>query len=164
MPSQYPYQETVRNEYLGVSKVIRAMTRRDIEWLMEAQLAKWEEQEARKREQRQKEATRQQAEEDTRGAQENIERFRTILTGCLAVNVALDWEQLHDRRSVAPFQFTEPKPDRDQIRLQLLGAKPAESLVVPPVPEEPGFLELFLPFLRRRRHERESEAAEAFKR
>jgi hypothetical protein len=49
MPSQYPYHETIRNEYLGVSKVIRAMTLQELEWLVEAQLAKWREQEDRKR-------------------------------------------------------------------------------------------------------------------
>ncbi len=41
MPSQYPYRETVRNKYLGLSKVIRAMTAQELDWLVEAQLAKW---------------------------------------------------------------------------------------------------------------------------
>jgi restriction system protein len=175
MPSQYPYRQTIRNEYLGVSKVIRAMTSRELDWLVEAQLAKWREQEARKRQQRQKEADREaarqhaenlkwQAEEDTRAAQENLETFRTILSGSLGVNLALDWEQLLDRRCVPPFRFSQPKPDRDHIRLQLLGPRPAERLVASPIPENPGFLELFLPFLRRRRLEREAEAAETFER
>jgi hypothetical protein len=77
MPSLYPYRRTVRNEYLGVSKVIRAMTMHELDWLVEAQLEKWREQEDRKRQQRQKEADREaarehawnlksQAEEDTR--------------------------------------------------------------------------------------------------
>jgi hypothetical protein len=61
MPSQYPYRQTVRNEYLGVSKVIRAMTSRELDWLVEAQLVKWREQEARKRQQRQKEANHETA-------------------------------------------------------------------------------------------------------
>jgi restriction system protein len=171
MSSQYPYRETIRNEYLGVSKVIRAMTLRELDWLVEAQLAKWREQEVRKRQQRQKEADRQhaenlklQAEEDSRAAQENIERFRTILTRSLGVNLAIEWEQLLDRRTVPPFRFSQPKPDRDQIRLQLLGPKPAKRLVASPVPEKPSFLEFFFHFLRKRRLEREAEAAEAFER
>jgi restriction system protein len=175
MPSQYPYRQTVRNEYLGVSKAIRAMTIHELNWLVEAQLAKWGEQEARKRHQRQKEADREtarkhtenlkwQAEEDTRATQENLKTFRTILSDSLGVNLALDWEQFLDRRSVPSFRFSHPKPDRDQIRLQLLGPKPNERLVASPAPEKPGFLEFFLPFLRRRRLERVAKAAETFER
>src|SRR5262245_16957353 len=126
MPSQYPYRQTIRNEYLGVSKVIRAMTLHELAWLMEAQHAKWREQEARKQQQRQKEVFREaarqhaenlkgQAEEDTRSAHENLETYRTILRNSLGVNLAPDWEQLLDRRCVSPFRFSQPKPDRDQI-------------------------------------------------
>jgi hypothetical protein len=165
MPSQYPYRQTIHNEYLGVSKVVLAMTVCELEWLVEAQLSKSREQEARKRQQRQMQADREaarqhtdnlrsQAEEDTKAAQQNLEAFRTILTGSLGVNLALDWDKLLDRRSVPPFQFDEPKPNRDEIRLQILGPKPTEKLIVSPVPEGPGFLEMFLPFLRWRRLDR----------
>ena len=58
MPSRYPYQRTIRNEALGASKVIRAMTRNELDWLVEAQLDKWDEQEKRKKQQRQREAQR----------------------------------------------------------------------------------------------------------
>jgi restriction system protein len=173
MPSQYPYQKTVRNEYLGVSKVIRAMTLHELEWLAESQLAKWREQEARKRQQSRKEKEREasrrhaenlkcQAEEDTKAAHQNFETFRTILAGSLGVNLALDWEQLLDKRSVPPFQFGHAKPDRDQIRLQLLGPSPTERRVEWPAPEQPSIWEFFLPFLRSRRLEREAEDAEDF--
>jgi restriction system protein len=173
MPSQYPYRETIRNKYLGVSKVIHAMTRSELNWLIDAQLAKWQEQETRKREQRQKDAERlqawqqavnlkTQAEEDTKAAQDTRETFQSILTGSLGISMALDWEQLLDRRSFSAFRFSEPKPDRDQIRLQILGPKPTERAVAFPVPERAGFLEFFLPFLRRRRLQRIAEAAEKF--
>jgi restriction system protein len=175
MPSQYPYRQMVRNDYLGVSKVIRAMTLHELDWLVEAQRAKWREQEDRKRQQRQKEADREaarqhaenlkwQAQEDTRDAQENLKPFRTTLTSSLGVNLALDWEQLQDRRCTPPFRFSQPKPDRDQIRLRLLGPKPTVTLVASPVPEEPGSLEFFLLFLRKRRLQREAEAAQTFER
>ena len=48
MPSQYPYQQTLRNKYLGVSKVIHAMTLPELDWLVEAQYAKWRDQQTRK--------------------------------------------------------------------------------------------------------------------
>jgi len=175
MPSKYPYRRTLRNEYLGVSKVICAMTLHELDWLVEAQLAKWRDQEARKRQQQQKEADREaarqhaenlksQAEEDTRRAQENLKAFRTILIKGLGVSLALDWEQMLDRRCVPPFQYSQPKPNRDEIRLQILGPRPTERHVAPPDPEKPGFLEFFVPFLRRRRLEREAQVADAFER
>jgi restriction system protein len=110
MPSQYPFRRTIRNDYLGVSKVIRAMTRNELEWLVEAQLAKWRDQEDRKRQQLQKQAERQsaqrqaanlkwQAEEETKATQQKIESFRRILAGSLHTNLSLDWEQLLDRRA-----------------------------------------------------------------
>ena len=109
MSSQYPYRKTLHNEYLGVSKVIRAMTSHELDWLVEAQTAKWRDQESRRRQQRKKEAERKtarkhsenlkgQAEEDTRAAQESFKTLRTILTSSLGVNLAIDWEQLLDRR------------------------------------------------------------------
>jgi restriction system protein len=174
MPSQYPYRRTIRNEYLGVSKVIRAMTANELHWLVEAQLTKWSEQETRKRQQQQKEAERQaarqhaenlkwQAEEDTKTAQQNLQAFQTILSGSLHNNLALDWELLLARQSFRPFQFTHPKPNKDEIRLQLLGPEPRQLVVAAPVPEIPGFWEFLLPFLRRRRLERQSQLAEAYK-
>ena len=60
MPSIYPYRKTIRNEYLGLSKVIRAMNALELQWLVEAQIEKWDDQEARKRQQKQKEAEREE--------------------------------------------------------------------------------------------------------
>src|SRR5262245_34789590 len=127
MPSQYPYRQTIRNEYLGVSKVIRAMTRNELEWLIQAQLIKWQEQEAKQRQQRQKEATRLaarqhaenlkwQADEDTKAAQQQLETFRTILISSLRIDLTINWAEWVDRRTYPPFLFTLPKPDRDAIR------------------------------------------------
>jgi restriction system protein len=175
MPSQYPYRQTIHNEYLGVSKVIRAMTSDELDWLVEAQIEKWRDQETRKRRQRRTEAERKaasqqaenlkgQAEEDTRAAQENLETFRVILTGNLGINLALDWEQLLDRRCAQPFQFSQPIPNKDQIRLQLLGPKPTETFVASLTLERPSFLEFFLPFLRRGRLERGAQNYETVER
>jgi restriction system protein len=161
MPSQYPYRTTIRNEYLGVSKVVRAMTATELEWLMEAQLAKWDEQESRKRQQQIKEAERSAAkraledlkawaERETIATSQKIESFRTILTGSLHLNLAINWEQLLDTRPFRPFQFHHPKPNKDQIRVSLLGPEPVEPIVPQPLTEKPSFFELFLPFLRRK--------------
>jgi hypothetical protein len=70
MPSQYPYRQTIHNEYLGVSKVIRAMTSDELDWLVEAQIEKWCDQETRKRRQRRTEAERKAASQQA----ENLKR------------------------------------------------------------------------------------------
>src|SRR5581483_5704994 len=140
MPTQYPYRRTVRNEYLGVSKIIRATSARELEWLEGLQLTKWREQETRKRQRQLKEMEREaarqhaenlkcQAEEETETAQKNLETFRNILAESLQLNLALDWDQLRDRRSFRPFHFNHPKPFKDAIRLQLLGPEPKEEMI-----------------------------------
>lgn len=175
MPSQYPYRAVVRNEYLGASKIIRAMSQNELQWLAEAQLSKWAEQENRKRQQTEKnserEAARQhveslkgRAEEDTATACQNIDAFRKVLAGSLNDDFAIDWDQLLDRRAFDAFHFNHPKPDKDEIRLRLLGPEPTELLVSSPIPEPPRFWEVILPFLRRQRLERNARAAEAFER
>jgi restriction system protein len=158
-----------------VNKVIRAMTSNELDWLAQAQLSKWAEQEARKKQQQQKELERTtalkmienrkwQAEEDTKAARLNLERFRNILTGSLHIKVGVDWEQLLDHRTFPPYHFSHPKPDREAIRLRLLGPAPRERVVLPPDLEKPSFLEFLFRFLRRQRLERQAKAAEAFAR
>ena len=165
MPSQYLYRETIRNEYLGVSKTIRAMTRNEFEWLARAQLAKWDEQETRRRQAQQKnaerevarhdvESTKSQAAEDTAAAKERIEAFGNILVGGLGYEPQLDWNGLLDRRPFYPFVFDRPTPDRDAIRLQILGPEPTLREVPHPALEKPCAVEFILPFLRRWREER----------
>ena len=166
MPSQYPYRLTIRNEYLGVSKAT-AMTRNELDWLVEAQHAKWAEQEARLRQAHQKEsdrhAARQHAEnlkwqaDEDQAARQRLDSFRNILAVSLPVNLAVNWDFLLDRREFAPFQFHLPKPDRDAVRLDLLGPSPAEEDVARPIPENGGWWEFIIPFLRARRLKRQEE-------
>jgi restriction system protein len=175
LPSQYPYRETVRNEYLGVTKIIRAMTADELRWLADTQIAKWDEQEIRKRQLKQKEADREvsrqhtedlklQAEEDSKAAKQRLDAFGTVLNASLADNLAIDWDQLLDRRSCRPFKFSHQKPDRESIRISLLGPEPTERGVPEPVFESIGLLEFVLPFLRTRRLERDGEMLAHFQR
>jgi restriction system protein len=175
MASRYPYQQTVRNEYLGVSKVIRAMTLYELQWLAEAQLAKWSEQESRKRQQVQNEADRRtakeivenlksQADEDTKQAQKQLDDLRSLLSASLTARSVLDWDSLMDCRGFPPFQFQLRPPNRGEIRTQLLGEEPRDIVGRPPVPETPGLLEFVVPFLRARRLNRDARAQDSYKR
>lgn len=168
MPSQYLYRTTVRNEYLGVSKVIRAMTRQELDWLVDAQLAKWGAQERRRRETKAKERDRTEArheaaalqagaEADTAEAQTRIAEFRGLLVASLGMSLTVDWQTMLDSTALPPFTFKHPKPDINAIRRKLLGPEPVEASVTRATPPEPSFLETFLPFLRRKRLAREEE-------
>jgi restriction system protein len=175
MPSRYPHQATIRNEYLCVSKVIRAMTREELDWLVDAQLAKWREQARRKRQQKAKEAERLAAKEEaenlqaeaqarSRTAQQRLEAYHGILAANLRKNLAVDWDSLLDRRGYPAFEYFDEKPDRDEIRRNLLGPEPKERFVSLPKTEEPSAFEFLLPFLRGRRLQREAEAREDYER
>jgi len=175
MPSRYVYQRILYNEYLRVSKVIRAMSPDELDLLTQMQIARWRELEQRKRQQKQKEAEREaarrqvenlkrQAVDDTRLAQERLNSFRKILLSSLGTNLAVDWEELLDQRQMPPFQFDLPKPNREQIRLELLGPPPVEREVQPPPLEQPSIWEFFLPFLRHRRLQRQAEAQAHYER
>jgi restriction system protein len=174
MLSQYPYRTTTRNDYLGVSKVIRAMSSNELQWLVEVQQAKWAEQETRRKQQQRKEFERGQArqhvenlklqtEEDTRAAQEQIALFRNVLIASLPFKPAVNWDSLLDYRTFPTFQFNLAKPDRDAIRLRLLGPAPTARYVARPIQEPPGSWESLLPFLRSRRLEREAVADEQYR-
>ena len=105
MASQYPWRATIRNEYLGVSKVVRAMTPQELQWITQVQLQKWSDQESRKRALKSREADRKaanqrkldvqrQAEDDTKTAQESITRLRSVLLDGVARNPALNWDKI----------------------------------------------------------------------
>jgi restriction system protein len=165
MPSQYPYRTTIRNEFLGVQKVIRAMTRDELEWLVAEQFRKWHDQAERKREQKRKKVEREartrtaegmksQAETDTTSALLQVQEFHSILTQSFGVNLQVDWDRQLDRAEYPAFVFDSPKPDGDAIRFQLLGPAPIQRRVKKPVLEAAMWWEQFLPFLRSRREAR----------
>ncbi len=175
MPSQYPYRVTIRNDYLKSTKVIRAMTQGELHWLVEDQHAKWAAQESQKRQREQDRAAREankqlvenlktRAEADTADAQARIQRFRSILASAAGVRpLPPSWDSLLDNRSFRPFSFQMAKPDRDQIRLELLGAGPGPAPTEEDIrrtvhiPERRPVLEMLLPFLRHRREAEENK-------
>lgn len=162
MPSQYPFRTTIRDDDLGVQKVIRAMNPSELEWLVEEQYRKWNEQLKRKRDRERKEAERRknrreiedmkdQAEADTEAATEQIKEYHTILSQTLGTNLRISWESLLDSSEYPDFKYAQAKPDADAIRLDLLGPPPAERRVLKPLTEASVWWESFLPFLRTRR-------------
>jgi restriction system protein len=165
MPSRYPFQETVRNPYLGVSKIIKAMTPWELDWLVEKQIAKWDAQESKKRQQKandeqrilakqEVEGLKIQADAYTKEAKDRLEIHKTILRNISLQSFTIDWDLLIDRDPYPPFVFSHPKPDKNRIRLELLGPAPTEKFISEPLMEEPSFFELIFSFLGKKRRER----------
>lgn len=166
MSSRNVWQQTVYNEYLGRSKVIKAATEYELDVKAQDQLAIWAEQEQRKREQEQRkreqeeakrrlEEMKAQAEADTAAAQREIDAYRTLLVQALKRDHRVDWEALLDRRAYADFEFSEPGPEwRPPGRLRTL----QEVSAAIGVPRSLPLLEAVLPFLRRRREAAKADA------
>lgn len=169
MASQYPYRQTIQNEYLAKSKVIRAMTFDEFQWKVRAQLEKWDEEEARKRQKdHEKQVTddlKGQAEQKTSDLRDRIVELRGMLSATLQVDDTIRWEALLDNRKFPEFRLDRPKPDREAIRKDLLGPAPTEQAIrnrlgVPPTR---SIIEFILPFLTTRREQAERLAAATHK-
>jgi restriction system protein len=169
MPSQYPYRRTIQNDYLGKSRVVKAMSLAELNWQVNAQQEKWDEEEARIREKERDKAAREdlkaQAERQTVELRERIAELQGILHATLHVDDTIRWEALLDRRKFPEFKFEQPKPDRDAIRREILGSPPNEQEIRERmgVPFPRPIIEFVLPFLITRREQAERLAAGAYK-
>jgi restriction system protein len=173
MASQYPYRETIRNNYLGVSKEICARTLDELNWRVWNQQAKWSAQAEKKR---QTEAARQEvadlrlrAERQTEESKRRIEAVRSVLTEGIKAVAAVQWPHLRDHRAPPgppTFEFEQAKPDLDRIRADILGPIPTEAGIRCDfgVPDERPFVEMVLPFLRSKRLRLEDQANDEFRR
>ncbi len=180
MPTRYHYVASISNDYLGVMKVVRAATRSELEYKVEAQLRNWSFRENAARERNNKRIAREQKESERDSARLKIEKmkfdaaqaaeaekdkisaYNNILIESVGVDFSLEWEDYYDRQEFPPFDFRREKPDKDRIRIQLLGEKPTRRIVASIEPETPSFLEFLLPFVRRSRIRREQEAESRF--
>jgi restriction system protein len=97
------YTTTIENEYLGVSKTVKASDVGVLEEKAKAQLTRWAEQEVK---QRIAEATSTASD----AAAGQVEAIRRILQDTLAVNDRLDWDRMMDRTRFAPFEFAPLQP------------------------------------------------------
>src|SRR5580658_8819857 len=111
MPSRYLYRTVIRNDYLRVSKVIRAMTENELRLVATSQISRWASQEQKSRLQKRKaeerETAKQQledlkrmAEEDTKSAQEDLTALRRTLVDSLKRDPTIDWKRLEDHQTL----------------------------------------------------------------
>lgn len=114
-------------------------------------LARWREQETRKRQQDHLLDLSARAERDSRAAQERLAALREVLLRGLRAGKRFDWGVLKRRQPYAPFVFQEPPPSYEQVAQQM--RVPARS-----------FLEALFSGMKTTREQREAAARQEFNR
>lgn len=141
MASRYNYSLTIRNDYLGLTKEIKGMTRSEVELKANDQLRKWDEREKRGRLKEAINDLKEEAEFQTEEAQSLINEYKNILNATLKVNDKLNWNSLKDKTT---FNKTAPTLEvfNDLLR----------------VPKESKFLEMLIKSKKASRIEKEEAA------
>lgn len=148
--TRYLYYIDLTNRYTGISKRIGGQTRAEVELKVAEQLRKWKEQEQSRLKRERIADLKQQAEFDSEQARARIEEWRALLASTLQVDDRLDWDALSKVQPYFAFSFAEAEPTLDHAR-QEIG-----------VPPERKLLEAVMKTLRRRREEKEGQAAGLF--
>ena len=108
------YSATVRNTFLGVERTFRGSDRAHVTGRASSQLQKWAEQESRQKSAAAKQDALERGEAEAASmdadARETIEAVSSLLQATLAVDDRLDWNELRDARTAAPFSYAEPIP------------------------------------------------------
>ena len=121
MATKFTYSETVSNTYLGLTKVIKAQSRWELNLKVREQCAKWDVQAQRKRERDKNSAERARARDQVANLKELAERlnlqaeqehecYANLLASTLKVNDALDWRRMRQTEHFREFAYTEKEP------------------------------------------------------
>lgn len=134
MPTRYHWQKTISNGYS--TKVIRGMTKSEVEQKAAAQQAIWQQQAAQRQAKWQVQVARQavqdqlraleaEAQAETEEAQARIRALSNLLRDGLHSGKPFRWEEIKEHRQFPPFGFQELPPSYEQIAHRL--AVPAPS-------------------------------------
>lgn len=150
MPSQYRFQLQVSNPYLGKVAIVKGMTKAEVQYKAQQQLATWSEQERKKREQYRLLDLKSQAERDSQDAQGRLGALHELLRRGLKIGRKFDWNRFKKRDPYPPFEFSEQPPTYEQV---------ARMLRVPT--RKPPF-EVIFSGMKQKREEKEAEAHSKF--
>lgn len=143
------YEKTIKNEYLGLSKVVRAKTQYELMIKVNNQLQTWEKREERERKRQRIQDMKEQAKVKTDQALEEIEQYKNILNHTLSVDDKVEWDELYDKQKFKDFSFRE-EPQFEKFKIKHA------------VPKENKFLEAIIPSLKKKRIKLLSEAEADF--
>lgn len=158
MPTRYRYQKVISNGY--ATKVIRGMTRAEVEQKAAVQQATWQQQTAQRQAKMQAQVARQavqdelrmleaQAQAESEEAQARHHALQHLLRNGLRNGKSFQWDDIKDHRQFPPFAFRETPPTYEGI---------AQRLGVP----APSALEGLLSGKRKKREEMEGHARAQF--
>lgn len=119
MPTKYLYSERVYNEFLDVSKEIKADTYWELNRKVKEQLANWREKEEKKRKKPRNKDLEYQTEQDTIEAIQKIDKYKNILTDSLKVNHFIDLNSLKRTFEFKEFSFREEPPTLEEINEEI---------------------------------------------
>ncbi len=103
MASQYPYRRTISNEFLHITKEIKAMTAFELDLKCNEQYARWNEQAFPKK-------RKLEAEQMTIAAVNKINGYKTILSTGLCFK-PVQWKTLYKAFEFKPFIFNKAEPN-----------------------------------------------------
>lgn len=150
MPTKYIYSKVIYNNFLGLSKEIKAETSWDLNKKIKKQRAKWFDQEERKREKQRNENLKYKAEYDTKAALSKIDEYRNILLDAINLDPSIDINSLKKTVEHKEFEFKEEPPSIEEINVEL------------DVPKKSIVLEFFFKSIEEKRIKLENDAKNLF--
>ncbi|MEM7408875.1 MAG: restriction endonuclease [Myxococcota bacterium] len=158
------YCATLENEFLGLSKIVKAKLRSEVEQKARRQLQTWANRELRERVAEAKQDLRERAAEMTRIAQEEVEQLRGTLEATLSIDDRIHWPSLLETREYAREVFEpDPEPNAPERTFLLYLWPPAWNRKVAQHQEELSAHRSRTRELKATHDQREDEAAEIFR-
>ncbi|WML56500.1 restriction endonuclease [Neobacillus sp. PS2-9] len=114
MASQYPYQKTISNTHLGVSKTIKAKTSVELDNKVKEQMEKWKIQVGKLKSKNKEEKDLLKAEALTNEADQLINEYRNLLINSAKITHEVNWDNLLIKKEFEPFIFNDVAPKLEE--------------------------------------------------
>ena len=110
MPTKYLYSKMLYNQYLGVTKEIKAQTSWELSLKIDEQERKWTEQETRQREKARVLNLIKQADDMNFNAIKEQEEYHNLLSSALKKSYVLNWDTMMQKKPFQEFQYSVLAP------------------------------------------------------
>ncbi|SEN76390.1 restriction system protein [Mesobacillus persicus] len=132
------FEKNIANRFLGETKTIKAKTEYELHEKVRKQKKQWKEKENIER-------MKIDAHKRTISALNAIREYRSLLEQSLTASHIIEWENSYDKSS-----FTKEEPLKETFNIRV------------GVPKEDKLFEFFLPFLKKKREEKQHEAEKMY--
>lgn len=107
MASKYPYERNIHNDFLGKSKVIKAMSMRELDEKTYDQRSKWKEEEYKVRKKLKSEEKIKRAEISTIKAKNLIEKYNVLLISSLHNSSRINFNNYIKKSNIKEFSYVK---------------------------------------------------------